>query len=96
MRAVVSHFVSHGQRDDTRLPAERGSDALAKRALQEYGRRMEIALLIVAVIVAIVLVANSPWARSHGRAADADPHAVAVRAHENRQFTKPPDEGGLL
>jgi hypothetical protein len=57
---------------------------------------MEIALLIVAVIVAIVLVANSPWARSRGKVAESDPHAVAVRAHADKQFTKPPDEGGLL
>ena len=57
---------------------------------------MEIALLIGAIVVVIVILANSPVARSFGKAADGDPHAVSVRAHEDKQFTKPPDEGGLL
>jgi len=42
---------------------------------------MEIALLIVAVIVAVVLLANSPLARSFGKTADDDHHTTAVRAH---------------
>ena len=55
---------------------------------------MEIALLIVAVIVAIVLFGISPLARSNRKAMDDDHHTTAVRAHADKQFKRPPDEGG--
>ena len=55
-----------------------------------------IVLLIVVVTVAVVLLVTLPLARSDGAAAEADPRGVAIKAHENKQFTKPPNEGGLL
>ena len=57
---------------------------------------MEIALLIGAVVVAIVFVLRSPLVRKHGDAADAEMRAVAGGANVDKQFTRPPDEGGLL
>ena len=57
---------------------------------------MEIALLIVVIIVAVVLLARSPLARSHGDAKEAEMRAVAGGANVDRQFKRPPDEGGLL
>jgi len=57
---------------------------------------MEIVLLIVAVVVAIVLWAVSPWSRMHGDAAEAENRAVVGGANVDKQFKRPPDEGGLL
>ena len=57
---------------------------------------MEIALLVVAVIVAVVLLARSPMVRAQGDAAEAESRAVAGGANVDRQFKRPPDEGGLL
>ena len=42
---------------------------------------MEIALLIIAIIVAVVLLARSPLARSHGEATEAETRGAA-RHHE--------------
>ena len=57
---------------------------------------MEIALLIGAVVVAVVLLLRSPLVRKHGDAADAEMRAVASGANVDKQFKRPPDEGGLL
>ena len=57
---------------------------------------MEIALLIVAIIVAAVLLARSPLVRSHGEATEAEMRSVAGGANVDKQFKRPPDEGGLL
>jgi hypothetical protein len=66
------------------------------RAPQEYGRRMEIALLIGVIVVAIVILMRSPQVRSHGDATEAQMRAVASGANVDKQFKRPPDEGGLL
>ncbi len=57
---------------------------------------MEIALLIAAIIVAAVLLARSPLVRSHGDAMEAEMRSVARGANVDKQFKRPPDEGGLL
>ena len=57
---------------------------------------MEIALLIVAIIVATVLLGRSPLVRSHGEATEAEMRAVASGANVDTQFKRPRDEGGLL
>jgi hypothetical protein len=57
---------------------------------------MEIALLIIAIIVAVALLARSPMVRSHGQATEAETRAVAGGANLDKQFKRPPDEGGLL
>ena len=62
----------------------------------EYGRRKEIALLIGVVVVAIVILMRSPLVRSHGDATEAEIRAVASGANVDKQFKRPPDEGGLL
>ena len=69
---------------------------LAKHRRWEYRRPMEIALLIVAIIGAAVLVSRSPLVRSHGEATEAEMRAVAGGANVEKQFKRPPDEGGLL
>jgi hypothetical protein len=57
---------------------------------------MEIALLIGAIVVAIVIAMRSPLVRSHGDATEAEMRAVASGANVDKQFKRPPDEGGLL
>ncbi len=57
---------------------------------------MEIALLIGAVVVAIVILMRSPLVRSHGDATEAEMRVVASGANVDKQFKRPPDEGGLL
>jgi hypothetical protein len=57
---------------------------------------MEIALLIGAVVVAIVILMRSPLVRSHGDVAETEMRAVASGANVDKQFKRPPDEGGLL
>jgi hypothetical protein len=56
---------------------------------------MEIALLIIAIIVAVGLLARSPMARSHGQATEDEMRAIAGGANVDKQFKRPPDEGGL-
>ena len=56
---------------------------------------MEIALLIGAVVVAIVIAMRSPLVRKQGDAAEAGMSAV-TRRNVDKQFKRPPDEGGLL
>jgi hypothetical protein len=57
---------------------------------------MEIVLLVVVVIVAVVVLALSPLSRRHGDAAEAENRAVAGGADVDKQFKRPPSEGGLL
>ena len=57
---------------------------------------MEIALVIVAIIVAVVILARSPLVRSHGDATEAEMRLVAGGANVDKQFKRPPDEAGLL
>ena len=57
---------------------------------------MEIALLIVAIVVAVLLLARSPLVRSHGEVTEAEMRSVAGGANVEKQFKRPPDEGGLL
>jgi hypothetical protein len=60
---------------------------------------MEIALLVVAVIIvaaAILAVAGGPLFRRQGDAAETQMRTVAGGANVDKQFKRPPDEGGLL
>ena len=57
---------------------------------------MEIILLVVAGIVAIVVLARSPLSRAHGDASEAEMRAIARGADVDKQFKRPPSEGGLL
>ena len=48
------------------------------------------------IVVAIVIAMRSPPVRKHGDAADAEMRAVARGANVDKQFKRPPHEGGLL
>ena len=58
---------------------------------------MEAVLLVIAVVVALVLLARSPFARSVGRAHDDAWRAEVGGADVNHQFRRPRHgDGGLL
>jgi hypothetical protein len=78
---------------------------------------MEIALLIIAIIVAVAVLRARSWRadagsngrvrrrarpssrgalRAHGDAAEAEMRARAPGADVNKQFKRPPNEGGLF
>ena len=61
-----------------------------------WGEIGEYGVLVAAVGVAIVIVMRSPLVRSHGDATEAEMRAVASGANVDKQFKRPPDEGGLL
>ncbi|HET8953135.1 MAG TPA: hypothetical protein VFN44_21610, partial [Solirubrobacteraceae bacterium] len=60
----------------------------------ECGRHMEIALLIIAIIVAVGLLARSPMVRPHGQAIEAEMRAVAGGANVDKSVQAPAGRSG--
>ena len=81
---------------DTAMNAHSKSDGWSETTGGSNRRHTEIALQIIAIIIAAVVLARSPMVRSHCEANETETHAVTGGANVDKQFKRPPDEGGLL
>jgi hypothetical protein len=61
-----------------------------------YRERVEIALLVIAVVVALLVLANSPASRAFGRTSEQENDAWAGGADVKHQFKRPRNEGDLF
>ena len=90
----------------TYVPAEQRYEAMPYRRCGRSGLQLPAISLglwnnfgddrPMAGIVAIVVLAKSPLSRAHGDASEAEMRAIARGADVDKQFKRPPNEGGLL
>ena len=57
---------------------------------------MEIVVVVVVIIVVVAVLSRSPMIRRSGDAEEHEWRSRAPGADVDKQFKRPPDEGGLL
>ena len=55
-----------------------------------------VILMVVVIVIGVVIASRSPMVRGHGDALEDAMRSETRGADVDRQFERPPDEGGLL